>query len=142
MQQNRPNLAGIRLFRILYYTSNIPVLPMELAFNLLLILLIEIPVVGFFFSKRRRKNAYLVGLFVNVVTWPIVNIIRLNTNWDLNWVQVGVVVLEGALFWLLLGRNLKKAALISILANLASFLITKVVYLPPDFFQKKTNIIR
>ncbi len=115
---------------------------MELAFNLLLILLIEIPVVGFFFSKRRRKNAYLVGLFVNVVTWPIVNIIRLNTNWDLNWVQVGVVVLEGALFWLLLGRNLKKAALISILANLASFLITKVVYLPPDFFQKKTNIIR
>lgn len=115
---------------------------MDLAFNLLLIILIELPIIGFFYSKRRRKSAYAVGFFVNVFTWPIVNIIRLNTSWDLNWVQAGVVVIEGLFFWLLMGRNLKKAALISIIANLVSFLVTKVVYLPPDFFQKKTNIIR
>jgi hypothetical protein len=115
---------------------------MDLAFNLLLVILIELPIIGFFFSKRRRKFAYMVGFFVNLITWPIVNIIRLNTSWDLNWVQVGVVLFEGLAFWLLLGRNFKKAFLIGIIANLASFLITKVVYLPPDFFQKKTNIIR
>lgn len=115
---------------------------MDLAFNLLLIILIELPIIGFFYSKRRRKSAYVVGLFVNVLTWPIVNIIRLNTSWDLNWVQAGVVVLEGFAFWLLMGRNVKKAVLISIVANLVSFVVTKFVYLPPDFFQKKTNIIR
>jgi len=115
---------------------------MDLAFNLLLVILIEIPIIGFFFNRRRRKHAYIVGLLVNLVTWPIINIIRLNTAWDLNWVQVGVAVAEGLAFWLFLGRNFTKAALISIIANLASFIITKLVYIPPDFFQKKTNIIR
>ena len=115
---------------------------MDLAFNLLLVILIELPIIGFFFNRRRRKFAYLVGLLVNLVTWPIVKFIWLNTSWDLNWVQVGVVVAEGFAFWIFLGRNFQKAALISIIANLASFIITKFVYIPPDFFQKKTNIIR
>jgi len=115
---------------------------MDLAFNLLLTLLVELPIIGFFFRKRKRKGALMVGLLVNLITWPLVNIIRLNTDWNLNMVEIGVVVIEGLAYWLFLGRNITKAVLITVLANGASFIITKFVYIGPDFFQKKTNIIR
>ena len=115
---------------------------MELAFNLLLTILIELPIIGFFFRKRKRKFALMIGFFVNIVTWPIVNIIRLNTEWDLNWVEVGVVIVEGIAFWFLLGRHWKRSAIMAIVANAASFFITKAVQISPDFFQKKTNFIR
>lgn len=115
---------------------------MELAFNLLLIILVELPIVGFFFRKRKRKNALIICLFVNIVTWPAVNIIRLNTNLNLDIVQIFVVIAEGMGYWLICHIGWKKGFLISLLANASSFIITKFVYLPPDFFQKKIDIIR
>jgi hypothetical protein len=115
---------------------------MELAFNLLLIILVELPIVGFFFRKRKRKNALFICLFVNIVTWPIVNIIRLNTNLNLDVVQLFVVIAEGMGYWLICHIGWKKGFLISLLANATSFIVTKFVYLPPDFFQKKIDVIR
>lgn len=115
---------------------------MDLAFNLLLIILVELPIVGFFFSKRKRKSALMLCLFVNVVTWPLVNIIRLNTNWHLEIVQIFVVIAEAVGYWLVLKVGWKKGFLISILANTASFIITKFVYLPPDFFDQQVEIVR
>jgi hypothetical protein len=115
---------------------------MDLAFNLLLTILVELPIIGFFFRKRKRRPALMLGLMVNVVTWPIANIIRLNTEWNLNYVEIGVVIFEGIAYWLFLGRNVKRAVLITLAANAASFIITKFVHISPDFFQKKTNIIR
>lgn len=117
-------------------------LPMQLAFNLLLIILTELPIIGFFFRKRKRKNALIICLFVNIVTWPVINIIRLNTNFNLDMVQIFVVIAEGLGYWLICHIGWKKGFLISVLANAASFIITKFVYLPPDFFQKKIDIIR
>ncbi len=114
---------------------------MDLLFNFLLTILVELPIVGFFFKKRKRKAAWLVCLLANLVTWPIVNIIRLNTDWNLEIVEIGVVILEGAAYWFFLGRNWTKAISITILANAASFLLTKFVHIGPDFFQKKSNII-
>lgn len=115
---------------------------MELAFNLLFTILIELPIIAFFFRKRKRRYAVSVGLFVNIVTWPIVNIIRLNTEWDLNWVQVGVAVAEGIAYWFLLGRHIKKSVLIAIIANAASFFATKYIHIGPDLFQKSPNLIK
>jgi len=114
---------------------------MELAFNLLLTILIELPIIAFFFRKRKRKYAITVGFFVNIITWPIVNIIRLNTDWDLNLVQVGVAVAEGFAYWLLLGRHVKRAVIITILANTASFLATKYIHITTDIVQKN-NLIK
>jgi hypothetical protein len=114
---------------------------MDLLFNLLLIILIELPIVGFFFKKRKRRAALMTGLFANIITWPIVNIIRLNTDWNANLVLIGVMLVEGFIYWFILGKNIKKSTLITITANLASFFITKFVYLPADFFQKKSDII-
>ena len=113
---------------------------MELAFNLLLTILVELPIIGFFFRSRKRKSALVVGLLVNLVTWPLVNIIRLNTDWNPDLVEIGVVVLEGSAYWFFLGRNITKALLITVLANGASYLITKSVHIGPDFFQKKVNV--
>ncbi len=113
---------------------------MDLAFNLLLTLLVELPIIAFFFRKRKRKAALLVGLLVNLITWPIVNIIRLNTDWSLDMVEIGVVIVDGLAYWFFLGRNISKAVFITVLANAASYLITKFVHLGPDFFQKKVNV--
>jgi len=115
---------------------------MELAFNLLLTLLLELPIVSFFFRKRKRKNAMMVALFLNVITWPMVNIIRLNTNWNLDVVEIFVVLLEGIGYWLILGIGWKKSFLISLIANLVSFIATKFIYIKPEFFQKNIDIIR
>lgn len=115
---------------------------MELAFNLLLTLLLELPIVAFFFSKRKRKHALLFALLINIITWPIVNIIRFNTNWDLNIVEIFVVISEALAYWLILGVGWKKGSIISILANLVSFFVTKLVHIDPEMFQKKVNIIR
>jgi hypothetical protein len=113
---------------------------MDLAFNLLLTLLVELPIIGFFFRKRKRKAALMVGLLVNLITWPVINIIRLNTEWNLDVVEIGVVVVEGIAYWLFLGRNITKALLITVLANGASYVVTRFVHIGPDFLQKKVNV--
>ncbi len=115
---------------------------MDLAFNLLLTLLLEIPIVAFFFRKRKRKSVMGVALFLNLVTWPLVNIIRFNTNWNLEIVEIVVVTLEGVGYWLIIKCSWKKAALISLIANAVSFIVTKLVHIDPEFFQKKVTIIR
>ncbi|MFT3679744.1 MAG: hypothetical protein QM791_05705 [Ferruginibacter sp.] len=115
---------------------------MELAFNLLLTLLLELPIVGFFFRRKKRKNAYLIAFLTNIVTWPIVNIIRLNwPDFSLNIVEIFVVLGEGIAYWIFLECTWKKGLIISIIANLVSFLVTKFVYIPADFFQKRPDII-
>ena len=115
---------------------------MELTFSLLLTLILEIPIAGFFFKKRKRRTAYLACLFVNLVTWPLINIIRLKTEWDLNLVEIFVVIAEGFGYWFILNCGWKKAALITIVSNIISFLIIKMVHFEPDILPKKIDIIR
>jgi hypothetical protein len=116
---------------------------MELAFNLLLTLLIELPIVAFFFRQRKRKYALSIAFFANIITWPIVNIIRINTDWNLNWVEVGVVIAEGFAYWLLLGRHVKRSIIITILANTASFFATKYIHIGgSDIIQQNSAFIK
>jgi hypothetical protein len=114
---------------------------MDLAFNLILTLLLEIPVVGFFFSRKKRKHAYLVVFLANLITWALVNIIRIKTNLNLDIVQLGVVAFEGFAYLIFMRCSWKKAFLVSIVANLLSYVVTKFVYIGPDFMQKKPDII-
>jgi hypothetical protein len=115
---------------------------MDLAFNLLLTLLIELPIVAFFFRSKKRKQAITVALFINIVTWPLVNIIRLNTDWNLNIVEIGVVIVEGVGYWLFLGRHIKKSVIITVLANAASFIALKFIHYAPDTIPKAPTLIR
>ena len=114
---------------------------MELAFNLLLTILLELPIVGFFFKRKKRGNALLICFVVNIITWPLVNVIRLSTDWNMNIVEIGVVVTEAVAYSFLLQCGWRKGFLMSVAANTVSFLVTKFVYLTPDFFQNKSNLI-
>lgn len=116
-------------------------LKMDLAFNLLLTLLLEIPFVGFFFRRKKRKYAYLVALLTNIITWVIMNILRLNTDISVYITLLLVMVAEAIAYWIFLECGGKKAFLISIIANLLSFVVTKYVYISPDFIQNKQEII-
>jgi len=116
---------------------------MELAFDLLLTLLVELPVIGFFFKKRKRQPAIIIGLVVNLVTWPLSQIVRLKfPDLDILWIKAGVTVVETVAFYYFMGRNWKRAILISFAANGASILATHFIKFPAELFVKKSNMIR
>ncbi len=116
---------------------------MELTFSLLLTILLELPIIAFFFRKQKRKYALTIGFFTNIITWSLANIIRFNfQDWNQDYVMIGVVILEGFAYWLFLGRNIKKAVLITIVANAVSYTALKFVHFGPDILQKNTDLIR
>ena len=114
---------------------------MDLAFNLFLTLLLEVPVVGFFFRRKNRKYAYLVALLTNIITWVALNIVRLNSDLNLNIAAIAMMIVEAVVYALLLDCGWKKAFLISIVANLISFVVTKYVYINPDFLQNNQEVV-
>lgn len=122
-----------------------------LTFNLLLTLLIEIPLVGFFFRRRKRKNAYMYAFIANIITWPVVNVIKL--NWlgfnnnlvpDISELTIatGIVIAEGIIYAMFLECGWKKAFTVSFIVNLISLAIARFSYLGAEFFtSKKPDII-
>lgn len=116
---------------------------LQLTFNLLLTLLVKLPIAGFFFKKRKRQPAVMMALVINVITWIVTTIIWLR-NPDVNLVTVRIFtsIAEGISYWYFLGRNWKKAAIIAIISNVVCYFATQYIVLPPDFFQKKNNMIR
>lgn len=115
----------------------------QLTFNLLLTLLVKLPIIGFFFRKKKRQPAVMTALMINLVSWIIGTIIWLK-NPDINpfYVRICTSILEGIAYWFFLGRNWKKALLMTIITNVLSYLATQYITLPEGFFQKKDNMIR
>jgi hypothetical protein len=115
----------------------------QLTFHLLLTLLIKLPIIGFFFGKKKRQPAVLTALMINLVSWIIGTMIWLK-NPDVNqlYVRIGTSVLEAIAYWFFLGRNWKKAILMAAVTNLLSYIATQYITLPEGFFQKKSNMIR
>lgn len=114
-----------------------------LTFNLVLTLLVKLPVVGFFFGKKKRQPAVMTALLINLVSWILGTLIWLK-NPDVNqfYIRIGTSILEAIAYWFLLGRNWKKAILMSLVTNTLSYLATQYITLPEGFFQKKDNMIR
>jgi hypothetical protein len=113
-----------------------------LTINLLLLIAIELPIVGFFFRKRKRRGALLVAFFLNIAIWPIINILRFQTEWNVDVLHWIGALLEFIGYWQILKISWKKALLIAFIANLASFALIKVADIKPEMFEKKTIIIR
>lgn len=116
---------------------------LQLTFNLLLTLAIKLPVIAFFFKKRKRQSAVGIGSIINLVTWILGTIIWLK-NPDVNqlYVRAGILVAESVAYWFFLGRNWKRAVLISVISNVIVYFATTYITLPDGFFQKKDNMIR
>lgn len=120
---------------------------MDLALNFLLVLLLEIPLVGFFFRRKTRKKAYMAAFLINIVTWPLVQILFLNTNFYYKGkflnpiVDILVFAIELLFYGFYLKISLRKAILVALAANLLSNTANYFIKIPPDFFQKKSNQI-
>lgn len=113
---------------------------MDLAFNLLLVLIIEIPIIGFFFKRKKRPNAYVFALLINVISWPIINVIRLNTDWNLLYVQCFITIAETVAYIFFIQCSWKKAILMAVLANTLSFVATKYIKIPESLLKKSDEI--
>ena len=115
---------------------------MGLAFNFLLTLLIELPIVVLFFKRKKRKEAALMAVLINIVSWSIAHIIFFSSDLPLYYVAIGLAIGEAIAFNLLLDCNWKKAIILSLLANTLSFFITQLVPVDMEIFQQKQEIIQ
>ena len=120
---------------------------MELAVNFILILLIEILLTGYFFRRKKRKKAYMTAFLMNIVTWPVVNIIILNTDWYDKAllfnpiVQIPMIIGEIIFLRLYMPTTNRKAIIVGVAVNIVSILAAYYIRLPNNLFQKKENII-
>jgi hypothetical protein len=120
---------------------------MELAFNFILILIIEILLTGYFFRRKKRKKAYMAAFLMNIITWPIVNIIILNTDWYDKallfnpLVQIPMIIGEIIFLRFYVPTSNRKAIIMGIVVNVISILATYYIRLPNNLFQKKEVII-
>jgi hypothetical protein len=114
---------------------------MGLTFDILLTLLIELPIIALFFKRKKRPVALMYGLLVNLISWPIVHILKISTDINVYIIEIAVVTGEGIGLWLLTGCGWKKGFLISLIANSISFLVIQSIHFDPDTLQNKQNII-
>jgi hypothetical protein len=96
---------------------------MLLTFNLLLTLLIELPVVAFFFKRKAREHAVLTAFLVNIVTWPLVQVVVFSTDVTRQnfFLELAVILVEAIAYKIWLECTWKKSFLMSAIANLMSY---------------------
>ena len=115
---------------------------MGLAFNFLLTLLIELPIVVLFFKRKKRKEAALMAVPINIVSWSIAHIVFFSSDLPLLYVAIGLAIGEAIALNLLLECNWKKAITLSLLANSLSFSLTQLVPVDIVLFDQKQEILQ
>ncbi len=113
---------------------------MALAFNLLLTLLIELPIIALFFAKKKRPSALMYGLLVNMVSWPVIHILKISTEVNFYWIELLVVIGEGIGIWLLTKCGWQRGLAMSVIANTLSFVIIKFLGLDTDMLQASQEV--
>ncbi len=86
----------------------------------LLTLVIELPIV-FFIFRQDKKYALLIAFLLNLFTWPVLHVLLFYTKMNLNFLEVGVALVESIGFYFLLNCSWKKALLAGVLANGVSY---------------------
>ncbi len=115
---------------------------MVLALNFLLTILIELPVIAFFFNRRKRLAALQMALLINIISWSVAHIIIFSTDIQIYYIAAGLAIGEAIAFYKLLDCNWKKAIILSLLVNGLSFFITQLIPIDADLFQPKPEILR
>src|SRR5665647_2500762 len=118
---------------------------MGLAFNFLLTILIELPIIALFFKRKKRQSALLMTLLINVISWSVAHIIIFSVDTDLNpsyvyYVAIGIAIGEAIAFRQFLECNWRKAIIMSLIVNSLSFFITQLIQI--DLFQSSPEVIR
>ena len=115
---------------------------MGLAINFLLTLLIELPILVLFFKRKKRKEALLMAVLINIISWSIAHIILFSSDLPVYYVGIGLAVGEAVAFTLLLECDWKRAITLSLLANSLSFSITQLIPVDITFFDQKQETLQ
>ena len=93
---------------------------MAIWYYFILTLVIELPIVCIFFRKR-WKYALLIGFLLNLFTWPTLNILLYYAKWNINVLEIGVAIIEGIGYYLLMQCGWKKALVLGFMTNAISY---------------------
>lgn len=93
---------------------------MPFYFYFLLTIVLELPIVLLFF-KKQWKFALLIGLLLNLFTWPVLHLLLYHTEININLLEVGVALVEGLGFYLFMECGWKKAFAVAFLVNAFSY---------------------
>ncbi len=114
---------------------------MDLALEIFIILLVELPIIMLFFKQKKRRDALGYAIMINLVSWPIVHILKLTTELNVNYIEAGVIIFEAVALLIYTKCGWKKGFSMSVIANIASFFLLKLIHINPDMFQNASNII-
>ena len=93
---------------------------MPLYLYLILTIVIEVPLVVLYF-KSQWKLALLVGILLNVFTWPLLHLLMFETRLPIPLLEFGVAVVEGIGYSVFFKNKLWKVLLLSFLVNGISY---------------------
>lgn len=85
--------------------------------------------------------ALMYGALVNLISWPLMHILKSTTEINIYIIEIAVIVGEGIGLWLLTECGWKKAFIMSVIANILSFIITSHINFDLLFNQDQQNII-
>lgn len=114
---------------------------MELALEFFIILLVELPIIMLFFKQKKRTEALGYATLINLTSWTIVRILKITTDINLNYIEVGVILFEALALIKYTKCGWKIGFTMAIIANIASFYLLKKINLDPEMFQTTSNII-
>ncbi len=93
---------------------------MPFYFYFLLTLILELPIVLLFF-KRQWKFVLIIGLLLNLLSWPLLHIMLYHTSIDVNILEIAVAIVEGFGYMIFMQCSWKKAFGVSFLVNAFSY---------------------
>lgn len=108
---------------------------MGLVYNLLITLAVELSVMLLFYKKKRRKNALIVGLLLNLFSWTMLCLIIFLTNINFLYLLPLAIVFEWLGYGFLTSIHLKKAFYMAVFINLLSYGATRKVAITQESFQ-------
>ncbi len=113
---------------------------MKLAFDFLLLILIELPILVLFFKRKKRQNAIYMGLLINIISWAVAHVIFFSTDVNIYYIQALVIVGEAIAFNKVLEVPWKKAIVMSLVLNILSFLVNQIVPLDDLFYSRPEQV--
>ena len=93
---------------------------MPLYFYLMLTLLIELPIVVVYF-RRQWKLALIIGFFLNLLTWPLLHLLLIETNIKIYILEILVAIVEAAGYLIFMKCTRSQAIILSFIVNGMSY---------------------
>jgi hypothetical protein len=95
---------------------------------LALTIFVEALVVALLSRGEQRTRLVLASLFINLFTHPLANLFFTGTAASFVAIEAGVVVVEAALYAGVVDVPLRRAALLSLAANVASLALSRLFF--------------